>query len=256
MHLGKRNIRSAGRSSGSVEVTLPVELAVLEGIACRLYLRDGLAPEIVLQPDLQAVMPVFEKLWDLLRLGLEEIDEIGDFTEADYSFGLFRASKLGTMPSLTYADALLIHRSLGTVVEATPHALEAFARIVESMAAVAGGRLGLPNNLVALFGNQVATLVSGEAIDARDAFARSFASQSSGASHDAAWCRNAPLSTDNWRRAQRALMGVYDQFKSWGNDPAVFAKERELWYRARRFEARTSMSHGATGANREIEREC
>jgi len=250
MHFGKRNIRSAGRSSGSVEVTLPVELAVLEGVACRLYLRDGLAPEIVLQPDLQAIMPVFEKLWDLLRLGLEEIDEIGDFSEADYSFGLFRAAKLGTMPSLAYADALLIQRSLGAAVEATPHVLEAFARIIESMAAVAGGRLGLSNEFMASFGNQVATLVSGEMIGARDAFARSLAAQS--APHDAGWCRNAPLSTDSWRRAQSALMGVYDQFKSWGNDPAVFAKEREFWYRARRFEARTNMSQTRNaGANQE-----
>lgn len=252
MHFGKRNIRSAGRSSGSIEVTLPVELAVLEGVACRLYLRDGLAPEIVLQPDLQAIMPVFEKLWDLLRLGLEGIDEIGDFAEADYGFGLFRASKLGTMPSLAYTDALLIHRSLGTAAEATPYALEAFARIVESMAAVAGSRLGLSNEFIASFGNQVATLVSGETIGARDAFAHSLALQFSGTPHDTGWCRNAPLSTDNWRRVQSALMGAYDQFKSWDNDPAAFAKERELWYRARRFEAHTSMSHGAAGANQEI----
>ncbi len=248
MHFGKRNIRSAGRNSGSVEVTLPVELAVLEGIACRLYLRDGLAPEIVLQPDLQAIMPIFEKLWDLLRLGLEGIDEIGDFAEADYGFGLFRAAKLGTMPSLAYADALLIHRGLG--LEATPHMLEAFARIVESMATVAASRLGLSNDLVALFGNQVAALVSGEMIGARDAFAHSLASQSS--KEDAGLCRNAPLSADNWRRAQNALTGAFDQFRSWGNAPAAFTKERELWYRARRFEAHTSTSHGAAGANQEI----
>jgi hypothetical protein len=156
------------------------------------------------------------------------------------------------MPSLAYTDALLIHRSLGTAVEATPHMLEAFARIIESMAAVAGSRLGLSNEFVASFGNQVATLVSGEMIGARDAFARSLASQSSGAPHDVGWCRNAPLSTDNWRRAQSALMGVYDQFRSWDNDPAAFTKERELWYRARRFESHTSMSQGAAGANQEI----
>lgn len=237
MHFGKRNIRSAGRSSGSVEITLPVELAVLEGIACRLDLRDGLAPEIVLQPDLQTIMPVFEKLWSLLRLGLEEIDEIGDFAEADYGFGLFRASKLGTIPSLAYTDALLIHRSLGTAVDATPQMLEAFARIIESMAAVAACRLGLSNERTALFGNEVAYLVSGEMIGARDAFARSLASQSSSTPRDAGWCRDAPLSTDNWRRAQSALMHVYDRFMSWDNDPAAFTKERELWYRARHFEA-------------------
>ena len=174
----------------------------------------------------------------MLGVGLEKIDEIGDFSEADYGFGLFRASKLGAMPSLAYADALLIHRSLATAAEAPPLALEAFSRIIESMAAIAGGRLGLSNELAALFGNQVAYLVSGETIGARDAFARSLASQSSSAPRDASWCRSAPLNADDWRRAQNDLIRVYDQFTSWDNDPAVFAKERELWYRARRFEAR------------------
>ncbi len=238
MDFGKRNVRSAGRSSGSVEVTLPVKLAILEGVACRLYLRDGLAPEIVLEPDLHASMRVFEKLWDLLSLGLAAIDEVGDFAEADYGLGLFRTSKLGTMPSLAYADAFLIHRSLGATDEATPRALEAFARVIESMAAVAGVRLGLSNELAVLFGNQVAYLVSGETIGARDAFARSLVSQSASVQRDPGWCPGVALSADNWRRAQGALMRVYDQFTSWNDDPAVFDKERELWYRARHFEAR------------------
>jgi hypothetical protein len=237
MDFGKRNIRSAGRSSGSVEITLPVELAVLEGIPSRLSLRDGIAPEIVLQPDLQVIMPVFDRLWDLLRLGLEAIGEIGDFGEADYGFGLFRASKLGTMSSLTYTDALTIHRSFGTTVDVTPQVLEAFACIIESMATVAGRRLGLSSERAALFGNEVAYLVSGEMIGARDAFARSLASQSSSIPRGTGWCRSAPLSSDNWRRAQHALMHAYDQFRSWDNDPAIFTKERELWYRARHFEA-------------------
>lgn len=238
MYFGERNIRSAGRSSGSVEITLPVELAVLEGIPCRLHLRDGLALEIVLQPDLQAVVPVFEKIWELLSLGLDEIDEIGDFAEADYGFGLFRAATLGAMPSLAYADALVIHRGLGSGIEATPHTVEAFARIIESMATVAGGRLGLTNELASMFGNQVAYLVSGEPIGARDPFARSLASQAASAPRDAGWCRNALLGADNWRRARGDLMRVYDQFRAWGNDPAAFVKKRALWYRARHFEAR------------------
>jgi hypothetical protein len=238
MHFGKRNIRSAGRGSGSVEVTLPVELAILEGVACRLDLRDGLTPEIVLQPDLQIIMPVFEKLWDRLSLGLEEIGAIGDFAEADYGFGLFRALQLGTTPSLAYADALLIHRSLALHAEPAARALEAFAYSIESMAAIAGKRLGLSNALVVLFGNQVAYLVSGETIDARDPFARNHVSHHLNTPRNIGWCRSALLSADNWRRAQSGLVRVYDQFKSWDEDPATFAKERELWYRARHFEAR------------------
>lgn len=254
MQFGKRNIRSAGRNSGSVELTLPVELAILEGTACRLYLRDGLAPEIVLEPDLEAVMPVFEKLWNLLRLGLEEIGDIGDFSEADYGFGLFRAAKLGTMPSLAYTDALLLHRSLDTAADEMPRVVESFARMIESMAAVAGGRLGLPNELVALFGNEAASIVGGEAIGPRDAFARSLVSQSVGARHATGVCRKAPLNADNWRRAQGALADAFEQVKSWGEDSAAFSKERASWYRARRFEAHTRQA--CASANRGIERGC
>ncbi len=243
MHFGKRNIRSAGRSSGSVEVTLPVELAVLEGIACRLDLHDGLAPEIVLQPDLRIIMPVFEKLWGLLSLGLEEVGEIGDFSEADYGFGLFRASKLGAMPSLAYADALLIHRNLGGGAEMAPRVLEALARVVESMAAVAGTRVGLSNELAVLFGNQVAYLVSGETIGVRDAFARGLVSRSAGVPRDAGCCRSAPLSADSWRHARSCLMHAFDQFRSWDNRPNAYAKERELWYRACHFEGRLAATN-------------
>ena len=46
-----RKVRSAGRSSGSIEITLPPEVQELEGIECRLILRDGARPEIVIQPD-------------------------------------------------------------------------------------------------------------------------------------------------------------------------------------------------------------
>lgn len=246
MHLGCRNIRSAGRNSGSVEVTLPVDLAILEGVSCRLYLRDGLDPEIILQPDLRAVMPLFEKLWALLRLSLEEVDEIGDFTEADFCFGLFPTPKLGAQPPLAYADALLLHRSLGDGGAAAPHTLEAFARIVESMTAVAARRLGLPNDFVAAFANHVAYLISGEAIGARDAFARSLAAQLPGLPQDVGWCRETPLNKDSWRRAKAGLAKVYSQFLSWGNDPTAFAKDRMLWYRAHRFECHAGAAAGAS----------
>lgn len=246
MHFGCRNIRSAGRNSGSVEVTLPVDLAILEGISCRLYLRDGLDPEIVLQPDLRAVMPLFEKLWSLLRLGLEDVDEIGDFSEADFCFGLFPPAKLGTQPSLAYADALTLHRALGEAGEAPPHAQEAFARIVESLAAVAARRLGLPGDFVAAFANHAAYLVSGEAIGARDAFARSLAAQQPGLPQDVGWCREAPLSKEAWRRAKGALAQVYSQFVSWGKDPSTFARDRVQWYRAHRFESHAGFLRSAS----------
>lgn len=244
MYFGERRIRSAGRKSGSVEITLPIELAVLEGVPCRLHLRDGLALEIVLRPDLQAVVPIFENLWTLLNIGLAEIGEIGDFAEADYVFGLCRVAKADRRPSLAYADALVIHRGLGAATETTPQELEAVARIIESMAAVAGGRLGLTSELADMFGNQVAYLVSGEMIGASDPFARNLVLRTASVPRDPRWCRSAPFSADNWRRAQNGLTAVYDQFGSWSRDPAAFVKERALWYRARHFDTRLRAGGG------------
>ncbi|WP_085933342.1 hypothetical protein [Enhydrobacter aerosaccus] len=218
-------------------MTLPVELAVLEGIPCRLHLRDGFALEIVLEPDLRGVMSVFEKVWALLRIGLEEVEEIGDFAEADFGFGLFRSAKFGSLPSLAYADALLVRRDLEDGVHVTPQALEAFAYLLESMAVVAGNRLGLTSERAATFGNRVAYLVSGEAIGGRDPFARAVFPIGGLESREPGWCRGKPLDAEDWRRASPHLAEVYEQFRAWERDPTLFAKERQHWYRARQFES-------------------
>jgi len=242
MQLAKRNIRSSGRNSGSIEITLPVELAVLEGVPCQVGLRDGLLPEIVLQPDLCDIVPVFETLWDRLGLGLENVGAIGDFAEADYALGLFPEAKWAVRPSLAYADGLLIRRSCEVELDVGSRALEAFARLVESMMAVAGGRLGLSDGLAVLFGNQVAYLLSGGAITARDAFMGGFASHAIASPFAAGGSRAKLLSAAPWRDAQPELARLYDQFATWDDEPESLAKTREHWYRARRFEARVAMT--------------
>ncbi|MFI5016033.1 MAG: hypothetical protein ACHQAY_27170 [Hyphomicrobiales bacterium] len=242
MQFGKRNIRSSGRNSGSIEITLPVKLAVLEGVPCQVGLRDGLIPEIVLQPDLCGIVPVFEALWERLGLGLENVGAIGDFSEADYALGLFPTAKWGVRPSLAYADGLLICRSREETVAIEWHALEAAARLVESMAAVAGRRLSLSDELAALFGNQVAYLLSGGAIGARDAFMRGFASQATTPPFAADGSRANLLGVALWRDAQPELARLYDQFASWDDEPETLTKAREHWYRARRFEAHVAMT--------------
>ena len=57
MDLGVRQIRSAGKGSGSIELTLPADLRDLVGLQCRIMLRDGSRPDIVLQPDLRCGAP-------------------------------------------------------------------------------------------------------------------------------------------------------------------------------------------------------
>ena len=70
MQLGTRKVRSAGRTSGSIEITLPVEVQALTGIECEIVLQDGAQPQIILHPDLSVAQALFVELWGMLRQGL------------------------------------------------------------------------------------------------------------------------------------------------------------------------------------------
>lgn len=240
MLLGNRNIRSAGRTSGSVEITLPIELAVLEGITCQVTLRDGLNPEIVLQPDLRAAIPMFETLWDRLKIGFETVADIGDFSEVDYALGLFPAPRWRGRPSLAYTDALAVQHHLVAHDEDRQCALEAGARLIEAMATVAGGRLALPSELAGVFGSEVAWLASNAPIGAADDFARGLTVRTVVAGGGTACERENLLNREKWIKAQGALAQVYERFAAWRDEPQIYASTREAWYRARRFETRVA----------------
>ena len=111
MDWSKRRIRSAGRTSGSVEITLPAEMQALAGVECRLVLRDGARPEIVIQPDTSLAEAVFAELWQRLRVAFAKIGDTGDFSLADFDVGLFPARHWRDKPPLSYQDALAIRRS-------------------------------------------------------------------------------------------------------------------------------------------------
>ena len=70
MYLGSGRIRSAGRTSGSIEITLPPALQAFTGLGCRVVVRDGLQPEIVLQPDFADAAPRLEALMGSAVVGL------------------------------------------------------------------------------------------------------------------------------------------------------------------------------------------
>ncbi len=238
-HIGERNIRSAGRGSGSVEITLPVDLGVLEGVTCHVELRDGLVPEIVLRPDLGFLLPVLDAVWARLAIGLETVDEIGGFSEADYVVGLFPETGLGDRPALAYADGLLVQRQPrpdgANGGDGWIRSLEAYARLIEAMATAAGGRLGLSIAMATLFGNQIAFTATGAPVAMIDAFARSSLAESSS---EVGWCNGDPLAEACWVAARPRLARLYDRLAHWDEDDAGLQKEREHWYRARRVETR------------------
>lgn len=237
--LGDRIIRSAGRSSGSIEITLPVKLQVLQGVMCRVELKDGIAAELVLHPDFTPLLPHFDTVWNLLAQSLKPIDDIGEFWEGDYVLGLFPEMSQNGRPILSYADALAIQDTFPDVdvvkTDGIKHVLEPFAKIIESLAFVAAIRLGLTASTAAMFGNQLSYIASGVATGTIDAFARGSLLDETA---QIGWCRDSPWAVETWISAQPMIEIILDRCLLWDKNPLLFTQQRQLWYQARRFETR------------------
>ena len=239
MYLGSRRIRSAGRTSGSIEITLPACLQVLEGVGCQLMVRGGPRPEILLQPDLSEAQAVFRTLWEKLRSGLMEIGEIGDFSLADFTLDLFPPRHWQERPPLAYADALAALRQ-----QAGPDNTEAEAstRLVAFLAVGAGHRLGLERRLALAFGDAVAYLITGLPTGLGTDFERGMAHRVFwGAGHPRhVW--GSPFDAQVWQWARPGLRRVYEQFHRWQEDSEAYDTARQRWYRALDVEMGLQMS--------------
>jgi len=250
MYLGTRRIRSAGHTSGSIEITLPAQLQVMEGVECHLMVRDGLRPEILLIPDLSAAQALLHTLWQKLCLGLGEIDELGDFSSADFSLALFPPRHWQERPPLAYADALAVlqppttdHRpptavSGRTAVSRQPSAVAggegegALTRLLAFLAVAAGYRLGLNGNLALAFGDAVAYLITGSSAGLGTDFERGMAHRIFWGEGHAQQPPGSPLDDRVWQQAQSGLRRVYDQFRFWQENPEAYDVARGKWYRA------------------------
>jgi hypothetical protein len=259
MYLVTRRIRSAGRTSGSIEITLPAQLQVLEGVKCRLMVRDGPRPEIVLQPNLSAAQSLFDALWQKLRLGLGKIDEIGDFSPADFTLALFPPRHWQERPPLAYADALAVlrQRSLSPT-PSTPlsqswergrgrgakggEGEEAMTRLLAFLTVAAGYRLGLEGTLALAFGDAVAYLITGTPAGLGTDFERGMAHRTFWGKGHAQQPPGSPFDDQVWQQAQTGFQRVYDQFRTWQEYPEAYASAREKWYRALTVEMKVRVS--------------
>ncbi|NTW97946.1 MAG: hypothetical protein HGB28_05280 [Oscillochloris sp.] len=227
MYFGNRRIRSAGRASGSVEVTLPPQLHGLQEITCRLMLRDGTHPEIVLQPDLSTAHTLLIQLWQKLRIGLVNIGEIGDFDPSTFTLALFPPRHWQQRPPLAYADALtVLHKTT------TDESHEALARLTGYMAIAAGQRLGLSEALALAFGDTIAYLLTGIAILAGTEFERGLATRLFWEQRTPAPLANSLLDDLVWQQAGPGLSRVWEQFDAWQSAPQSHTAARQNWYRA------------------------
>lgn len=240
MYLTTRKIRSAGRTSGSIEVTLPPKLQSLEDVECRLMVRDGPRPEIVLQPDLSAAQELFNALWEKVRLGLGEVDEIGDFSPADFTLALFPPRHWQEHPPLAYVDALTVLQQRSRQRRGDDP--EPLTRLLAFLAVAAAHRLGLTESLALAFGDAVAYLVTGHSAGLGTDFERGMAYRMFWDDGQAQRPLGSPFDDQVWREAQQGLRRVYEQFSAWEENPEAYAAAREKWYRALSMEigARTS----------------
>lgn len=225
MFFGSRRIRSAGRTSGSVEVTLPPQLQHLVEIECRLSLRDGIYPEIVLQPDLSCAHALLADLWRQIQAVMAIIGEVGDFDPGAFALALFPPRHWQQRPPLAYADALAILRP-----SAGGEGREALARLVTSMGIVAGARLGLSQSLALAFGDTLAYLVTGVATLPSFECERGLAQRLFGEPPPMDRVEAAGLER-LWAQAGSGLIRVWEQFAAWQAAPETHTVARQQWYR-------------------------
>lgn len=229
MQLNICKIRSAGRTSGSIEITLPPALQAFTGVSCRVVVRDGLQPEIVLQPDLADARLLLKTLWQRLSIALGAGEPVSEFKPSAFMFVLLPPRHWQRGQALAYADIVRLTRNGEDKTAGDP---EALARIVSVLAAAVGRSLGLHPGFAFAFGDAVAYAVTQVAAGFSSDFERSMT---------AGLCRQAqlsgrppgsPLDEEFWHECEPALRRIFEQFRAWQSKPSQYELARQQWYRA------------------------
>jgi hypothetical protein len=231
MLFGSRKVRSAGRTSGSVEITLPARMQILEGVECRLTLRDGAHPEIVLQPDVSVADTIFGELWERLRVAFAQIGDTGEFSLADFNVGLLPPRYWHDRPPLSYQDALAIHRAR---VEGAPFQPgSGVNHLITFLSVGAAYRLGLEGRFALAFGIVVGYLASGISAGHGTDFERDAAlGLFEGAPGQAAESVGALFNKERWEEAQAGFKRIYGRFLEWQRSPGEYDGARQRWWEA------------------------
>jgi len=222
MELGARSIRSAGAGSGSIEVTLPAALRDLQGVSCRIALRDGLRPEIVLMPDLRTARAAFARLWANLTnaLHLPHIElPLGEL-------GLALLAGQPTTAQLAWVDGLAL-------AGAPPHSATALARCLRAMAAWLAPRLDIAPCLAGNFAAAVAHAVAGTVAEPADQAACdiALAALTANMPPNAAELPEDAFGAGHWAAVQPRLSRLVELHQDWTADPARHAALNAAWRR-------------------------
>jgi len=246
MYLGTCKIRSAGRTSGSIEVTLPPALQAFTGLGCRVMVRDGSQPEIVLQPDFAAAWSCLDALWQKLSLALGSGRLVDDFTPGAFTLTLLppRHSQRG-LP-LAYADLMTLTRS-GEI--RTKGGLEALARVLSALAAAIARDLGLEQAFALGFGDAVAYVITQVSVGFGTDFERSMAASLSRHAHFSPRPPALPFDDEFWQECEPALRRVHEQFRSWQSKPERYQAARQQWHRSLQCESVPGCADRRAAAN-------
>ena len=231
MLLGTRQIRTSGKGSGSIELTLPAELRDLVGLPCRIMLRDGSRPDIVLQPDMKGAIAGFAQLWRGLAGALQGDRDAEPLRLGAFAFGLQPHTGRNEVPYLCWRDGLALALP-------PPHDPVAVSRTLAAFGQVLAAELGISAELASGFGAACGYLTTGvlPTTDAQemcdlaasslhgkprpDAATRLAGLDTADATSEAFWSLAAPLAT-----------AVTDLFLSWTADPSSLSNLRSAWQR-------------------------
>jgi hypothetical protein len=225
-----RKVRSAGRSSGSIEITLPPEVQELEGIECRLVLRDGARPEIVIQPDVSVAAEVFAEQWRKLQVAFSRIGDIGPFRLEDFDVSFLPPRHWSERPPLSYRDALALHKARHAAAELDP---SGYKHVITFLSVGAAYRLGLRDRYALVFGviagHVVAGVETGGGADFEEELARQlFNDRTAGAAPGTAL---GPLfHADCSQDAQDGFARIFALVKGWQEQPQLYEESRRRWW--------------------------
>jgi hypothetical protein len=239
MELGMRQIRTAGKGSGSVELTLPGALRGLVGLPCRILLHDGEQPDIVLQPALSEARAAFAAVFQACALALMGEPAAG-FDPAAFRFGLLTASVqagtgAGTGPALCWQDGLALAAAAGGAAPSPPAAGRVVAACAEAMA----GELGIAAPLAPRFGAVCGFLAAGRVVVA--AWQEACDIAAARLAGDPAWQPGAAAALDPcgaafWARLSPGLLAAADLFAALSQDDAAYPDLQAAWRRGHALE--------------------
>lgn len=232
MQIGVRQIRTSGKGSGSIEVTLPTELRDFVGLPCRVLLRDGRQPHIVLQPEMQHVHAVFARLWCALAGALlPGRHDLTSMASGAFAYAVQPRGGAGDLPVLCWRDGLML-------AGPAPHAAEGVSRMIAAMAEALAGELGVEASLARGFGMACGYLAVGvppgaEAQEVCEIAADGLRGKVRPGAGRAALEQDAEgaLGEAFWRAATPGLGAVAALFAAWSADPAGLSDLRVAWRR-------------------------